>query len=107
MRFTSAEGRAKLSKPIEIEGYDSIEQLAEAILSDSVSPAICMNEGCNFSCENGARPGCRLLRGVPHQFDALRSNSRRTDLMTMSLPSPRDGLLAGFLLKTLSAICLL
>ena len=36
---------------MEIEGYESIEALAEAVLSDSVSPAICMNEGCNFACE--------------------------------------------------------
>ena len=48
---TPAERRAKLAKLIEIEGYESIEELAEAILSDSVSPAICMNENCNFTCE--------------------------------------------------------
>jgi hypothetical protein len=27
------------------------KQLAQAILSDSVSPAICMNDDCNFTCE--------------------------------------------------------
>ena len=42
---------AKLAKLIEIEGYDSIEALMEAVLSDSVSPAICMNESCDFTCE--------------------------------------------------------
>jgi hypothetical protein len=36
---------------LEIEGYDSIEELMEAVLSDAVSPAICMNEDCNFTCE--------------------------------------------------------
>ena len=36
---------------MEIEGYESIEELAEAVLSDSVSPAICMNEDCDFTCE--------------------------------------------------------
>jgi len=36
---------------MKIEGYDSIEELAQTILSDSVSPAICMNEGCDFTCE--------------------------------------------------------
>ena len=51
MRFAAAQKRAKLSKLIEIEGYDSIEQLAQTILSDSVSPAICMNEDCDFTCE--------------------------------------------------------
>jgi hypothetical protein len=38
--------QAKLAKLIEIEGYDSVEDL-----SDAVSPAICMNEDCNFTCE--------------------------------------------------------
>jgi len=42
---------AKLAKLVEIEGYDSLEELMEAVLSDSVSPAICMNEGCDFTCE--------------------------------------------------------
>ena len=42
---------AKLAKLIEIEGYESVEALMEAVLSDSVSPAICMNEDCGFTCE--------------------------------------------------------
>jgi hypothetical protein len=42
---------AKLAKLIEIEGYDSADELLAAVFSDSVSPAICMNEDCNFSCE--------------------------------------------------------
>ena len=49
MRFTAAEQRAKLATLMKIEGYDSIEDLAQAILSDSVSPAICMNEDCDFT----------------------------------------------------------
>jgi hypothetical protein len=42
---------AKLKKLIEIEGYDGTEALMEAVFSDSVSPAICMNDGCEFTCE--------------------------------------------------------
>jgi hypothetical protein len=41
----------KLAKLIEIEGYDTVEQRMEAVFSDAVSPAICMNEGCDFTCE--------------------------------------------------------
>jgi hypothetical protein len=41
----------KLAKLLEIEGHERIEDLIEAIFSDSVSPAICMNEDCNFTCE--------------------------------------------------------
>ena len=51
MRFAAAQKRGKLSKLIEIEGYESIGELAEAVFSDSVSPAICMNEDCDFTCE--------------------------------------------------------
>jgi hypothetical protein len=43
--------KAKLTKLLEIEGYESVEDLIEAVFSDSVSPAICMNEDCNFTCE--------------------------------------------------------
>ena len=43
--------QAKLAKLVEIEGYDSVEDLIAAVFSDSVSPAICMNEGCDFTCE--------------------------------------------------------
>lgn len=42
---------AKLSKLLDIEGYDTIEALAQAVLFDSVAPAICMNDGCNFTAE--------------------------------------------------------
>jgi hypothetical protein len=43
--------QAKLAKLIEIEGYDSSDELLEAVFSDAVSPAICTNEGCEFTCE--------------------------------------------------------
>jgi hypothetical protein len=46
-----ARREAKLRKLLEIEGYDSLEVLMEAVFGDSVSPAICMNEGCDFTCE--------------------------------------------------------
>ena len=43
--------KAKLAKLVEIEGYENIEALLQAVLCDSVSPAICMNEDCDFTCE--------------------------------------------------------
>ena len=42
---------AKLAKLIEIEGYESVEALMKAVICDSVSPAICMNEDCDFTSE--------------------------------------------------------
>jgi hypothetical protein len=46
-----ARRQAKLAKLIEIEGYETADQLLEAVFSDAVSPAICMNDGCIFTCE--------------------------------------------------------
>jgi hypothetical protein len=49
--MTDALDKAKLAKLVEIEGYDSADELMGAVFSDAVSPAICMNEGCDFACE--------------------------------------------------------
>ena len=43
--------RLKLDKLIEIEGFPNLEALLEACVADSVSPAICMNEGCDYTAE--------------------------------------------------------
>jgi hypothetical protein len=51
MHITELLRRQKLAKLLEIEGYDDITALAEAVIGDTVSPAICMNEGCDFTCE--------------------------------------------------------
>jgi hypothetical protein len=51
MVLSSAERKAKLAKLLEIEGYENIVQLGEAVFSDAVSPAICANEGCSYTCE--------------------------------------------------------
>jgi len=41
----------KLQKLMEIEGYTNIIDLLAASITDSVCPAICMNEGCSYTCE--------------------------------------------------------
>ena len=38
----------KLATRCTIEGFESLDQLLEATALDSVSPAICMTEGCNY-----------------------------------------------------------
>ena len=43
--------RAKLALLVETEGFDSLDDLIAATISDSVSPAICMNEGCDYTTE--------------------------------------------------------
>src|ERR1700675_1107757 len=42
---------SKLEKLLETEGYDTLEELAEAVFSASVSPGICINDGCNYTTE--------------------------------------------------------
>jgi hypothetical protein len=41
----------KLKKLVELEGYDDDTDLIAGVVADSVSPAICMNEGCNYTAE--------------------------------------------------------
>jgi hypothetical protein len=43
--------RAKLDQLVDSEGYDSLDDLIAAAASDSASPAICMNEGCDYTAE--------------------------------------------------------
>jgi hypothetical protein len=41
----------KLAALLQSEGYDTLEELLEAVFSDSVSPGICMNSGCDYITE--------------------------------------------------------
>ena len=43
--------RVKLDQLVDSEGYDSLDDLIAATISDSVSPAICLNEGCDYTAE--------------------------------------------------------
>ncbi len=43
--------RAKLSKLIESEGFENLEQMLQANMFDSVSPGICVNPECNYTVE--------------------------------------------------------
>jgi hypothetical protein len=43
--------RLKLEELVESEGFASIEDLLAATITDSVSPAICMNDGCSYTAE--------------------------------------------------------
>ena len=43
--------RAKLSKLIESEGFETLEQMLQAAVFDSISPGICVNPECNYTVE--------------------------------------------------------
>ena len=36
---------------VESEGFDSLDDLLAATITDSVSPAICLNDGCDYTAE--------------------------------------------------------
>jgi hypothetical protein len=42
---------AKLRRLCEIEGFDGEDELFAAAVADSVCPAICMNDGCDYTAE--------------------------------------------------------
>ena len=43
--------RAKLEQLVEFEGYEGLDELLAASIADSVSPAICLNDGCDYTAE--------------------------------------------------------
>ena len=43
--------RTKLSKLVESEGFETLEQMLKATVFDSVSPGICVNPECNYTVE--------------------------------------------------------
>jgi len=89
MRFSTAERRAKL---VEIEGYDGIEDLAQAILSDSVSPAICMKEDCDFTCEKEPDQDAAIVKSaapIPCNRPSPSRTSSNSTLPTFNYEVPR------------------
>lgn len=67
MHRSSADKQAKLAKLLEIEGLESIDDLArESTFGDRPgAPSICMNEGCDYTADtepdqaHGYREECR------------------------------------------------
>ena len=51
MQLTADQRRAKLRKLMTIEGYVSVVEMFKGIVLDSVSPAICCNEDCDYTAE--------------------------------------------------------
>jgi hypothetical protein len=51
MLLTAEQRRAKLRTLMKHEGYASVVELMKAIVTDTVSPAICCNEDCNYTAE--------------------------------------------------------
>jgi len=41
----------KLEELAVIEGFDDSMEMLESAMADSVCPGICINEGCDYTCE--------------------------------------------------------
>jgi hypothetical protein len=50
-RIALSHKAAKLMKLCDLEGYKRLHDLLKASTSDSVCPAICMTEGCDYTTE--------------------------------------------------------
>lgn len=51
MRLSPEVRRDKLRSLVEAEGYESLAKLLEAVVTDSVCPAICTTAACSYTCE--------------------------------------------------------
>lgn len=51
MQLVLTEKAKKLMRLCEIEGYGNAHDLIQAVALDTVSPAICMTEGCEYTAE--------------------------------------------------------
>ena len=49
--FALSTKAAKLMKLCEAEGFNCLDDLLAACVSDSVCPAICLTEGCDYTTE--------------------------------------------------------
>jgi hypothetical protein len=51
MQLVLTEKAKKLMRLCEIEGYENADDLIQAVAIDTVCPAICMTEGCEYTAE--------------------------------------------------------
>jgi hypothetical protein len=51
LNLTPQQRRDLLISLAQLEGFDTLENLIEQAVFDSVSPAICINPGCHYTTE--------------------------------------------------------
>ena len=51
MQIDLSNKAAKLMKLCDVEGFRNLDDLLQATAGDSICPAICMTEGCDFTCQ--------------------------------------------------------
>ena len=70
---------AKLMKLCDLEGL-KLEDLLQASVVDSICPAICMTEGCDYTTEMEPDQDAGVLRSVRRQHRHIGACTRRSDL---------------------------
>ena len=51
MGLLESEREAKIQKLAYLEGFDTVEELLDAAVSDSVCPGICVRPSCDYTTE--------------------------------------------------------
>jgi hypothetical protein len=51
MALSNSEREAKIQKLAELEGFNSVQEMFDAAVSDSVCPGIYVNPGCDYTTE--------------------------------------------------------
>ena len=51
MALSKSECEAKLQRLAELEGFETVDQMFDAAVTDSVCPGICINPGCDYTTE--------------------------------------------------------
>jgi hypothetical protein len=72
---------AKLMKLCDAAGFACLDHLLSALITDSVCPAICMTEGCDYTTEMEPDQTEGLLRGLRRRHRRLGPRARRPHLM--------------------------
>jgi hypothetical protein len=51
MALSKSEREAKLQRLAELEGFETVDEMFDAAVTDSACPGICINPGCDYTTE--------------------------------------------------------
>jgi hypothetical protein len=51
MALSKSEREAKLQRLAELEGFETVDEIFDAAVTDSVCPGICISPGCDYTTE--------------------------------------------------------
>jgi hypothetical protein len=75
-----------------LEGYKRLNDLLKASVTDSICPAICITQGCDYTSEMEPDQDAGLLRSVRRQYRHIGAGTSRPDIgghiPTRDVPGP-------------------